>query len=406
MRFVRTSFRIAGSGFLAAQLLVVAVSLYQSSISALGYSRRHRVPQPPAGVLPRFALIVCARNEESVISRIVTDLLAQEYPPELRTVFVVAHNCTDDTASLAARAGAHVIELRTKGPGKSQGVQAGLAALDGTYDLIGVFDADARVAPGLLRGIAAHAEGEACLQAEAVPIEDIDWLAEGYGFGRKARNVFWWRPRAALGLGTTITGSGWFIRPEILARYASGSRTVTEDLELTARLGADGYRVAYVEEAKIAVGEPRLLGDSVKQRLRWVRGHLGVLRYRWPALARRALQGDARAADLAIYMAVPTRLLTRTGVTAAAILGLAGAPYTVPGLLLMPALAGEYAVPAWIAQRERLVRLNKPGFELAIRHGVLSLMWFPIGLWALVTARLTVWEPANRAVVEEKPNVA
>ena len=59
---------------IAAQLLWLAVSLYQSAITLLGQPRRPRMAKVAT---PRFALIICARNEQSVIEGILADLGAQ-----------------------------------------------------------------------------------------------------------------------------------------------------------------------------------------------------------------------------------------------------------------------------------------------------------------------------------------
>lgn len=400
------TWRIGKLVLIAGQLLVLAVSFYQTWVTSLGhYRRRNGIPLRRPSALPRFGLIVCARNEEDVISPIVTDLLAQDYPSELRDVLVVAHNCTDSTASAAARAGASVLELNTVHAGKALAVQAGCESFGAAHDFVGVFDSDARVAPGLLQAIADHSDGADCLQAETVPIADADWLAEGYGFGRKARNLFWWRPREALGLTTTITGCGWFIRPGLLMAYRSGQWTMTEDLELSARLVADGHRVTYVSGAQVALGEPRDLKTSVQQRSRWVRGHIGVVKGRWLPLVRTALRGDPNARDLAIYLVMPTRLLTRMGVSGAAVFSLVSAPFALPGLLVWPAMAGEWVIPAWIAWRERLLRLSSGSLELALRHSLLSLLWFPIGAWAMITARVRAWTPTPRNAEQGATNV-
>ena len=404
---MRKVLQVARWAVISGQVAVVAVSLYLSVITALGYRRWKAgiVPNPPER-LPRFGLVVCARDEEAVIGRIVGDLLDLDYPVELRTVVVVAHNCSDSTASRAARAGAMVVELVTDAPGKALAIQAGLGGLGDAYDFVGVFDADARITPDLLRMIAAHSKDEVCLQAEALPIADEDWLAEGYGFGRKARNLFWWRPREALGLSTTITGCGWFIRPDLLHHYARGQWTMTEDLELTARMVADGHKVRYVSAAKVALGEPRELSASMRQRSRWVRGHINVVKGRWPGLLRRAWRGDRRAIDMAIYLVVPTRLLTRMGVTLAALFALFSAPFALPGALVYTAFAGEWLIPAYIGWKERLVKLSAGSLRLALRHSLLSLLWFPIGLYALATARIRHWAPTPRNLERDASNVA
>lgn len=401
-------FRLATRGVRAGQYAILIVSFYQSAITILGYRKylqtKGLAPKPP-DELPRFGLLVCARDEETVIASIINDLLTQEYEGR-SDLIVVAHNCSDDTASVAARAGARVLEHSTDAPGKAHAIEAGRLALGPEHDYIGVFDADTRIPPGFLSQIAAHSRDKECLQAETIPIADAEWLAEGYGFGRKARNLFWWRPREALGLSTTITGSGWFIRPEILAKYATGSWTMTEDLELSARLVADGHAITYVSAAQIACGETRSLQASMNQRSRWVRGHIHVVMGRWIPLLRAGLRGDWRALDLAVYMVVPTRLLTRMGVTGGAILGIFAPAFRLPSLVVWLALAGEWLAPAYIGWRERLVRLSSGSLRIAMSHSLLSLLWFPIGIWAMGTARLRAWHAMPRIINRETNHVS
>ncbi len=388
------------------QAFLIAVSFYQTVIMVLGFRRPQPRHQPSTGGGPRFGLIVCARDEAEVVGGAVVGLRAQEYPRELFEVLVVAHNCSDETAELAARAGARVVELHTARPGKVQPMIAGLAAFDQTCDFVGVFDADSRVPPTLLATVATASEGEDCLQVETVPRDSTDWLATGYGLGRRARNLFWWRPREALGLGTTVSGTGFFIRPALLAELLANPQTLTEDLELTARLYARGGRVAYVSSTYVTVDEPHVFRASVRQRLRWVRGHFSVLRHDWPPLAARALHGDRRALDIALYMLVPTRVITRTAVTGSAILVALRLPAALPAGPVAVAFAGEWAVPALVAVRQRLVPLNRHGLQLAVRHGMLSLLWFPIGAWGLVTSRVHAWDGTPRVPVPEGDNHA
>lgn len=403
MRPLLRSLRVV---MIAGQSFLLCVSLYQSAVTLLGRRRPQPRHTPSTEGGPRFGLVVCARNEEGVVGGAVAGLRAQEYPRELFDVLVVAHNCSDSTASLAARAGARVVELKTTRPGKAQAMMAGLQEFAGSCDFIGVFDADSRVPATLLATVAAASDGEDCLQVETVPRETGDWLATGYGLGRRARNVFWWRPREALGLGTTVNGTGFFIRPALLEELLAHSHTLTEDLELTARLYAHGRGVAYVSSTYVIVEEPHVFRASVRQRLRWVRGHLAVLRYEWPPLLRHALRGDRRAFDIALYMLVPTRVITRASVTASAGLSLLKVPGSLPLAPVGIALAGEWALPAVVAVRERLVPLNPTGLQLALRHGLLSLLWFPIGFWGLITSRVQAWDASPRAPVHEEDDHA
>lgn len=65
---------------------------------------------PEAKKNHKFGVIISARNECRVIGKLVESLKSQEYPEELITVFVIADNCTDNTADVARTAGAIVYE--------------------------------------------------------------------------------------------------------------------------------------------------------------------------------------------------------------------------------------------------------------------------------------------------------
>ena len=103
-------------------------------------------------------MVVCARNEQAVIGSLIDSLMAQRYPRDCFSVFVVADNCTDGTAAEAARHGALVYERED-----AQRVGKG-CALSWTFDKLredygdrfdaaAVFDADNLVDPGFLAAV-------------------------------------------------------------------------------------------------------------------------------------------------------------------------------------------------------------------------------------------------------------
>ena len=47
----------------------------------------------------KFMAIIPAHNEESVVANLIESLKRQDYPKELYDIYVIADNCTDNTAS-------------------------------------------------------------------------------------------------------------------------------------------------------------------------------------------------------------------------------------------------------------------------------------------------------------------
>ena len=116
----------------------------------------------------RFRLVVPAHDEGSGVARTVRSLLALDYPPELRRVWVVADNCSDHTAEAAAAAGAEVL-VRTEPTLLGKGYALALAfercLTEGWAQAVVVVDADTVVEPNLLTALAeAFADGAEALQ--------------------------------------------------------------------------------------------------------------------------------------------------------------------------------------------------------------------------------------------------
>ena len=59
----------------------------------------------PAKKKHKYAIVIAARNEKNVIGNLIDSISKQDYPKELLTIFVVADNCTDNTAEIARSKG-------------------------------------------------------------------------------------------------------------------------------------------------------------------------------------------------------------------------------------------------------------------------------------------------------------
>ncbi|MFW6389712.1 MAG: glycosyltransferase family 2 protein, partial [Halanaerobiales bacterium] len=96
----------------------------------------------------KFAVIIPAHNEEKVISKLLTNVQKLDYPNTLYDIFVVADNCSDNTAVIARSHNVNVIR-RTNNLQKGKGYAlkyafTKLGFINGTsnYDAAVIFDAD------------------------------------------------------------------------------------------------------------------------------------------------------------------------------------------------------------------------------------------------------------------------
>ena len=58
----------------------------------------------------KFMAVIPAHNEEMVVGNLIESLQAQNYPKDKYDIYVIADNCTDDTAKVAKEAGAIVLK--------------------------------------------------------------------------------------------------------------------------------------------------------------------------------------------------------------------------------------------------------------------------------------------------------
>jgi hopene-associated glycosyltransferase HpnB len=117
------------------------------------------LPNATPTTLPSVAILIPARNEAASIGQVVAQLRGQDYAGSF-TVTVINDDSSDDTAAIAAQAGANLINaspLPTGWSGKLSALQQGVLARP-IADLYWFTDADILHAPDALRRMVAQME--------------------------------------------------------------------------------------------------------------------------------------------------------------------------------------------------------------------------------------------------------
>jgi cellulose synthase/poly-beta-1,6-N-acetylglucosamine synthase-like glycosyltransferase len=243
----------------------------------------------------RVAVIVPAHNEVTHIASCVKSLLGAKRGDMQVGVYVIADNCTDDTALVAEDAGARVL-TRTNEVERGKGYALHFAFTNLEllhYDCLLVVDADTSVATNFIVAAAgALRNGAHAVQTRYL----VRNLEEGIrtrlmGLALRAFNVVRPLGREHLGLSVGILGNGFGLRRETLKVVPYLASSVVEDLEYHLALVQSGYRVKFVNETAV-FGEMPSRGEGVKtQRSRWEGGRLRMLHKRGPELLRGVLKG-------------------------------------------------------------------------------------------------------------------
>lgn len=203
------------------QALLLGILLYQLVLNVFGM--RPVVPSPSVPPRSRFAVLVPAHNEAAVIPHLIASLQAQAYPADLFRIFVVADNCTDQTATVARTAGVVVFERRDathggKGPALDWLIRR-VWETGEAFDAVTIFDADNLVSPTFLRTMDGHLQrGDQVIQAYLGTKNPNDsWITRAICIEYVYMNRFFQRARETLGLGSALGGTGMCIRGAALA---------------------------------------------------------------------------------------------------------------------------------------------------------------------------------------------
>ncbi len=292
---------------IAACLAVPTVVFAIEICAAFFLARRHQAP-PMARRRGTVAVLIPAHDEAKGILATLNDIKPQLRPTD--RLLVVADNCTDDTAAVAASAGAEVtVRSDLTKIGKGYALDWGLTHLASTPpDIVIMIDADCSVTTGTIDRL-----GSVCEQAQR-PVQSLYLMTAPAGpkinhqvaeFAWRVKN--WVRPLGlgALGLPCQLMGSGMAF-PWALIRWAElSSGVIVEDLKLGLELASAGHPPVFCPSAIVTSTFPTSAHGARMQRHRWEQGHVGLILTKAPpllyaAMSQRSLSTLALALDLIV----------------------------------------------------------------------------------------------------------
>lgn len=257
--------------------------------------RKSQVLQPAS---LRFAVVVPAHNEAQGIARCVHSLLRCEPGSSQFAVFVIADNCSDNTAQVAQTAGARVLvrnnpEQRGKGYALDFAFQTVVAE---GFDAALVVDADTTVEQNFVtefsRLFAAGADAAQCRYL--VGNADVSLRTRLMNVALCAFNVLRPRGRDRCGLSAGLLGNGFGLSAATLRTIPYDAVSVVEDLEYHLRLVRAGRRVRFAEGTAVRAEMPTGGRGAKTQRARWEGGRLRMLAQVGPALLGDLARGQWR----------------------------------------------------------------------------------------------------------------
>lgn len=301
----------------AASILAVPVAIFTLEVVVSVVLPQHdRFAKLRRETAHRVAVLIPAHNESTGLLPTLEDIKSQLRVSD-RTV-VVADNCIDDTATVAASAGCEVVERSDPArKGKGYALARGLQHLrSDPSDVVIVVDADCRLPAGTIERLTA-----ACLiagrpvQANYVMIAPADApiglrVAE---FAHLVKDTV--RPLGlrAIGLPCQLMGTGMAFPWSVISSAELASGLLVEDLKLGLDLARAGYPPQFCPSANLTSEFPTSAEGIQSQRTRWERGHIGMILLYAPRLIVAALlRGNLPLLALSLDVAVPPIILLGT----------------------------------------------------------------------------------------------
>jgi len=345
---------------LAGLLSVPVAVLLIEVIAALKAPKRESFEAKELNIEKRVAAIVPAHNESSGLVPTLQDIKAQLGAED--RLIVVADNCTDDTAAVAAASGAEVI-VRNEPERIGKGFAMGWAIAhlhQKPPDFVLFVDADCRLQADLIEGLK-----RTCHEVQR-PVQALFMMRSAenspinHSFAEFAwilRN--WIRPLGLRNLHCPVQlmGTGMMFPWNAISTAPLASGHLVEDLKLGLDLAETGKAPYFFPFVRITSTFPTSAKGTESQRQRWVQGHLATIGKFVPRLlAVGLMRGDINLLALALDLLVPPLFL----------LALLVAGTTV--LTSSVALLGGPWLPALISGG------NLVGFCLCV-----ALAWFKFG---------------------------
>ena len=232
----------------------------------------------------RFMAIIPAHNEEAVVENLIESLKNQTYNKDLYDIYVIADNCTDNTAKIARNAGAIVYERfdetkKTKGYALNWFLQQKIKE-DAPYDAFFVFDADNIVDKNFITNMNKKlCQGEDVVQGyRDIKNPSDNWITAGYAIFYWQMHRFYHLARYNLGLSPLLNGTGFMVKFDVIKPQGWDTETLTEDIEFSLKRIIKGKKLGWATDAIVYDEQPTGFKQSWSQRSRWTVGHIQCIK--------------------------------------------------------------------------------------------------------------------------------
>jgi cellulose synthase/poly-beta-1,6-N-acetylglucosamine synthase-like glycosyltransferase len=345
-------------------LLIPAVVIFVQVIFALSFKEENSdIPLRDINI----AVLIPAHNESSGIIATLNSIKTQLKSTD--RLLVVADNCNDDTAEIAAKNGAEVIERHDANKrGKGFALDYGIRHLSlNKPDAVVIVDADCTLEANTLGRLAAYS-----LHHDR-PVQSLYLMKSPVGASLKTQIAeYAWliknlvRPlgNLSMGLPCELMGAGMAFPWSIISNAGLANGNIVEDMKLGIDLTKLGKPPLFLPDVLVTSYFPTTDEAQSGQRTRWEHGHLGMILSEVPDMFRQAIVKrniillamtfDLCVPPLALLVVFLIGFIVLTGI--ASLDGLSVLPFQIALFSLV--LLGSSIMLAWMKWGRQIISIT------------------------------------------------
>lgn len=367
--------------------------------------------------LHSFGVLICARNEETVICDLIKSIQSQDYPTDKLHVFVLADNCTDQTAFVSKRQGVTVYErFNQDHVGKGYALEFLIEKINQDYpdgfDGYCVLDADNLLDKHFFCEMnKTFSEGYDMVTSYRNSKNYGDnWISSGYALWFLRESRYLNEPRHLIGSSCAVSGTGFIFSRKIAEEIKTWPyHLLTEDIEFSVDQIIKGRRIGYCRTAELYDEQPVRFSQSWNQRMRWSRGFLQVFHRYGRDLIKGMLKGDFSCFDMTMAI-MPAFVLSTLSIVCNIVLGIWGAvvgeDVSIALLSIAQTLVNTYALLfvlggiTTVTEWDHILASPIQKIVYTFTFPLFMFTYLPISIVSLFSR--PEWKPIEHSVTEEQ----
>ena len=269
-------------------LLAVSVVLLIHKIFYHFYGLMPSQKFPEAKKQHKFAVLIPARYESSVIEGLLKSLQEQDYPKELIKTYVITESENDPTNEICKKYENTEYFVRPNLLVKSKGgaldqvlkhlINNGIAEKE-QFEAYFIFDADNLLSPTFFTEMnkTYDAGYEIAISYRNAKNWNDGWISSCSALTFSMINTFQNKCRSRFNKNVVVSGTGFYVSARVINELGGWPfQTLTEDAEISSYSVLNNIKGVYNEQAEHFDEQPINLSVSWNQRIRWVKGHMQV----------------------------------------------------------------------------------------------------------------------------------